>query len=83
MKRGVDLPIVRVDERELVFTQGDATAQSLEIDQLIVASGVEPAPSLAASLRAAGHEVHEIGDVTGVGYIEGAVRDGFQLGLRL
>jgi 2,4-dienoyl-CoA reductase (NADPH2) len=75
--------LVRVDERELVFSQGEAAARSLEIDQLILAAGVEPAPGLANALRAAGHAVHEIGDVTGVGYIEGAIRDGFQLGLRL
>ena len=49
-------------------------------DSVILASGLEPNPAPARSLREAGVPVIEIGDATGVGYIEGAVHSGWKAG---
>jgi hypothetical protein len=43
-------------------------------DHVIVATGARGDSTLANGLRAAGLRVVEIGDGTGVGYIEGAIR---------
>lgn len=55
----------------------DAAAETVSIaaDQVIIARGAHGDSRLADTLRAAGYEVHEIGDGTGVSYIEGAIRD--------
>ena len=47
---------------------------------IIIATGLVPRPDVADDLRAAGFDPVEIGDGTGVGYIEGAIRDGFNAG---
>ena len=52
-------------------------------DTVVVATGLVANPGPAASLRAAGIDVVEIGDTTGVGYIEGAIHDGFRAALAL
>jgi len=52
-------------------------------DTVILASGLEPNPEPAQLLREAGVPVIEIGDATGVGYIEGAVHSGFTAALSL
>jgi 2,4-dienoyl-CoA reductase (NADPH2) len=64
---------------------GDAAPEAREVaaDTVVVASGLVPNPGPARSLRAAGIELQEIGDVTGVGYIEGAIHDGFRAALAL
>lgn len=49
-------------------------------DTVILASGLEANPEPAQLLREAGVPVIEIGDATGVGYIEGAVHDGWKAG---
>ena len=38
---------------------------------------------VAARLQEAGVPIREIGDVKGVGYLEGAIRDGFEAALAL
>jgi len=50
-------------------------------DTVIVTTGLAANPSLADALREAGIEPQVIGDVTGVGYIEGAIHEGFHAGL--
>jgi len=49
-------------------------------DTVILAAGLEANPAPARLLREAGAPVIEIGDATGVGYIEGAVHSGFKAG---
>lgn len=62
---------------------GVATSVDVPADDVVVASGVEADTSLADTLGAAlagtGVEVHVVGDASGVGYIEGAVRTGFDV----
>ena len=52
-------------------------------DQVILTSGACANPGLGARLRETGIPVHEVGDCTGVGYIDGAIRSGFDLAFRL
>jgi 2,4-dienoyl-CoA reductase-like NADH-dependent reductase (Old Yellow Enzyme family)/NADPH-dependent 2,4-dienoyl-CoA reductase/sulfur reductase-like enzyme len=47
---------------------------------LVVADGISTDTELASSLEAAGFEVHVAGDAGDVGYIEGAVRSGHDIG---
>ena len=56
------------------FTANDGTALSVPADHVIVAMGAHGDSTLANSLRDAGLAVVEVGDGTGVTYIEGAVR---------
>jgi hypothetical protein len=45
---------------------------------VIVAKGAEGDMRLGEALKAAGHKVQIIGDATGIGYIEGAMRGAFE-----
>jgi 2,4-dienoyl-CoA reductase (NADPH2) len=55
--------------------QGEAAA-----DTVILATGLEANPEPAQRLREAGVPVIEVGDATGVGYLEGAIHGGFAAG---
>jgi hypothetical protein len=57
------------------FTDNTGAVLTVSADQVIVARGATGDSSQAEALRAAGLRVHEVGDGTGVGYIEGAMRD--------
>ncbi|WP_380872120.1 hypothetical protein ACFB49_30690 [Sphingomonas sp. DBB INV C78] len=65
---------IRIEEKRVLFTDKDGAAQALPADHVIVAKGAHGDASLAETLRAEGFAVHEVGDCTGVGYIEGAMR---------
>ena len=52
-------------------------------DTVILAAGLAANPEPALRLREAGVPVIEIGDATGVGYIEGAVHSGFRAGCEI
>jgi len=56
------------------FTDAGGAARTVEADHVIVAKGATGDSSQAEAFRAAGLRVHEVGDGTGVGYIEGAMR---------
>jgi hypothetical protein len=56
------------------FTAADGSRQTVAADNVIVARGARGDSTLADALRAAGLAVTEVGDGTGVGYIEGAIR---------
>ncbi|PZQ46457.1 MAG: NADH:flavin oxidoreductase [Rhodovulum sulfidophilum] len=61
--------------REAVsFTQPDGARREVRADSVIVAMGACGDATLAQALRAAGFSVREVGDCTGVAYIEGAIR---------
>jgi 2,4-dienoyl-CoA reductase-like NADH-dependent reductase (Old Yellow Enzyme family)/siroheme synthase (precorrin-2 oxidase/ferrochelatase) len=56
----------------------DAESRSVPADTVILASGLIANPRVGMMLAEAGVPVVEIGDVTGVGYIEGAIYDGYR-----
>ncbi|ABP64476.1 NADH:flavin oxidoreductase/NADH oxidase (plasmid) [Novosphingobium aromaticivorans DSM 12444] len=55
------------------FTDASGARQTVPAGNVVVAKGAHGDLSLAEALRAAGFEVHAIGDANGVGYIEGAM----------
>lgn len=58
---------------------GDAVqADRVAADAVVVATGLLENPEPVAALRTAGIPVEVIGDATGVGYIEGAIHEGFE-----
>lgn len=65
---------VEIAARSVRFTDKAGERQEVMADNVIVARGAEGDLALARSLEAAGFVVHAIGDATGVGYIEGAIR---------
>ena len=52
-------------------------------DSVILATGLAANPSVAQTLSSTGVPLREIGDVGGVGYLEGAMHDGFHAALSL
>jgi 2,4-dienoyl-CoA reductase-like NADH-dependent reductase (Old Yellow Enzyme family)/siroheme synthase (precorrin-2 oxidase/ferrochelatase) len=56
------------------FLDGAGMAHAVPADHVIVAAGARGDSTLADALRGEGFTVHEIGDGTGIGYIEGAIR---------
>jgi len=66
-----------------VSCRTETSITSIAADNVIVATGLEADTRLADSLRAAGLRPVVIGDAGGVGYIEGAIADGFEAALAL
>jgi 2,4-dienoyl-CoA reductase-like NADH-dependent reductase (Old Yellow Enzyme family)/NADPH-dependent 2,4-dienoyl-CoA reductase/sulfur reductase-like enzyme len=66
---------IRIAAGEVTFTDEAGECRLVHADQVIVAKGATGDSSLAETIRGADLQVHEIGDGTGVGYIEGAMRD--------
>jgi 2,4-dienoyl-CoA reductase-like NADH-dependent reductase (Old Yellow Enzyme family)/NADPH-dependent 2,4-dienoyl-CoA reductase/sulfur reductase-like enzyme len=58
----------------VTFSAADGSMRRVAADNVIIAKGARSDSTLADALRAAGLTVTEIGDGTGVGYLEGAVR---------
>jgi NADPH-dependent 2,4-dienoyl-CoA reductase/sulfur reductase-like enzyme len=65
---------IGIDKHAVRFADADGIAQARAADHVIVAKGATGDLALAERLRAAGFTVYAIGDATGVGYIEGAMR---------
>jgi hypothetical protein len=65
---------IAIGKDAVTFTAADGSTQSVAADTVIVAKGAAGDLTLAESLEAAGFTVHAIGDATGVGYLEGAMR---------
>ncbi|MBM3514658.1 MAG: FAD-binding protein [Alphaproteobacteria bacterium] len=65
---------IAIKEKVVTFTDNKGMAHSVLADHVIVAMGASGDSALAESLRAQGFVVEAIGDCTGVGYIEGAIR---------
>ena len=55
----------------------------MEADTVVLAVGQGPNPAVAQRLKKAGVLLREIGDVSGPGYLEGAIHDGFRAALEL
>ena len=78
--RSIGKRAVEYDKR----TRKDETeSRSVDADSVILAIGLGSNPDIAAGLKDAGVPIKEIGDVTGVGYLEGAMHDGFGAALEL
>ncbi|MFM7028282.1 MAG: FAD-dependent oxidoreductase [Chakrabartia sp.] len=69
---------ISVEADAVCFTDAEGKVQRVPADHVIVAKGAEGDVSLGEALRAAGHDVHIIGDANGVGYIEGAMRGAYE-----
>jgi 2,4-dienoyl-CoA reductase-like NADH-dependent reductase (Old Yellow Enzyme family)/NADPH-dependent 2,4-dienoyl-CoA reductase/sulfur reductase-like enzyme len=65
---------IRIDPEAVHFVDKDGVARDLPADHVIVAKGARGDLATADELEKAGFAVHRIGDATGVGYIEGAMR---------
>ena len=65
---------IEIGADSMSFTDMAGIRQTVPGGSVIVAKGAEGDLSLADALRAEGFIVHPIGDATGVGYIEGAMR---------
>jgi len=78
MDHGVELAPgasdIRIEAGAVTFADADGKARRADADHVILASGATADLTLADALRAAGLSVHPLGDCTGVGYIEGAMR---------
>ena len=77
-----DSELSEIDDSHVHFITGDER-HSIAADNVIVASGVRPDPALAAQLESIGVDTHVIGDAAEVGYIEGAIRTGHDLAIRI
>ncbi|MBW2418963.1 MAG: FAD-dependent oxidoreductase [Deltaproteobacteria bacterium] len=75
--------VVAIGEESLHYALSGAGGTADEecevpVDTVVLATGLVANPALVDALRAEGIEPVVIGDCSGVGYIEGAIRDGFQ-----
>ena len=70
-----DVSDFRIGDRQVSYRNAAAQERTIAADSVIVAQGAMGDASLADALSTAGLKVHMVGDCTGVGYIEGAMRD--------
>jgi NADPH-dependent 2,4-dienoyl-CoA reductase/sulfur reductase-like enzyme len=79
--------VLRVDGKQVHYRSegpdGQPEAHVVVADSVVLATGLVANPALSDGLRAAGIEPVVIGDCTGVGYIEGAIRDGFHAAIAI
>lgn len=68
---------------EIRGAEGGPVPAAVDADTVILAIGLASNPGVKDALGKAGVPIREIGDVTGVGYIEGAIKDGFEAALAL
>ncbi|GAB3103662.1 FAD-dependent oxidoreductase [Aestuariicella hydrocarbonica] len=66
---------VAIEPDRVSFIDANGEPQQVPANQVIVAKGACANSNLRAAFANTGIDVQEIGDVTGVGYIEGALRD--------
>ena len=64
-----------IGDHTVTYTNESAQQRTVGADTVIVAKGATGDDSVAGTLEGAGFTVHRVGDCTGVGYIEGAMRD--------
>ena len=74
--------VTRIDGKTLTL-QGEDGEASIDADTVILASGARGDRSLADTLRARGIETHIAGDCGELGYLQGAMHDGFRVGCSL
>ena len=72
--------VTRIDDGSVTYAV-DGESATVDVDSVVIATGLVPDESVADLLRAAGLECAVIGDCKGVGYLEGAMREGFHAGV--
>jgi len=65
---------IRIAHNSVHFKDANGAQMDLPADHVVIAKGAHGDLSLAEKLSAEGFTVHALGDATGVGYIEGAMR---------
>ena len=70
--------LVSLAPDKLCFADSDGSQRSIDADQVIVAKGTMGDTYQPEAFRRAGLRVHEVGAATGVGDIEGAMRDAME-----
>ncbi|MCE4053861.1 oxidoreductase [Pseudomonas sp. Au-Pse12] len=65
---------IRIEVDRVCFRDGDGAHRVADADHVIVAKGASDDLTLARQLTAEGFNVYEVGDCSGVSYIEGAMR---------
>jgi 2,4-dienoyl-CoA reductase (NADPH2) len=85
LKAGATLRSIgeREVEYEIQIANGDVQLCQAEADTVVLAIGLGPNPMASQRLKEAGIPIREIGDVSGPGYLEGAIHDGFRAALEL
>lgn len=76
--------VTQIDEKSLSYAMDDddgGAVTSVDVDSVVIATGLVADTSLADRLAAAGFDATVIGDCKGVGYLEGAMHEGFHAGL--
>lgn len=72
--------VTSITPSEVRWTDANGAEQRTGADSVILALGVETDDSVAESLKDCGVPLHRAGDCHSVGYIEGAMREGFLAG---
>ena len=75
-----DAMAASITETSVTYRTEDGE-HTVAADSVVIATGLVRDLSVADELRDAGVESVQIGDCTGVGYLEGAISDGFHAGL--
>ncbi|MCS5638023.1 MAG: FAD-dependent oxidoreductase [Myxococcota bacterium] len=79
--------VSRITEHSVEYSllnSGDKVEiRGVPAESVIITLGLQPDHGLGASLESSGVRTLSIGDCTGVGYIEGAIREGLQAALEL
>ena len=70
-------------EYEIQIANQDVQLCKTQADTVVLATGLGPNPETSHRLKEAGVPIREIGDVSGPGYLEGAIHDGFRAALDL
>ena len=71
--------LVEITRSAVTYRVGEDTITT-PADAVVIASGVHPDSSVAQQLADDGFEVRIVGDASSVGYIEGAIRSGYEAG---
>jgi NADPH-dependent 2,4-dienoyl-CoA reductase/sulfur reductase-like enzyme len=71
--------LVEITRSAVTYRVGEDTITT-PADAVVIASGVHPDSSVAQQLTDDGFEVRIVGDASSVGYIEGAIRSGYEAG---
>lgn len=74
---------IAIGESSVSFVDTTGETRVVDMDHTIVAQGARGDASLAEALRAAGFQVHTVGDCNGVGYIEGAMESAAKLAVQI
>ena len=75
--------VTAITTEAVLWTDAQGVSQRTEADSVVVAVGAQPDEGLVRELASSGVPVLSVGDCRAVGYIEGALRDGDEVGRSL